>query len=225
MMRGAVHVRNLADLQPRAFQYPRLRRILEREFDPRAKVLIFTETKRNCDRVRRRCGSGDAVFFPRLTQHAACTAQLTQQLRMDRWPALCMHGDKAQPERDWVMNEYRSGRSPILVATDVAARGLGVCRCSGSRVSSARASERRHGVLGRRQGGGSAHARGGFTPHARRRCAAAAARGARGGCPHLARNASCVLRHCGRLPAPAAVAVPPPPWTTFASEQQPACFS
>merc|ERR1739838_272687 len=30
------------------------------------------------------------------------------------------------PERDWVLNEFRAGRSPILVATDVAARGLDV---------------------------------------------------------------------------------------------------
>ena len=38
---------------------------------------------------------------------------------------MCIHGDKAQPERDWVLNEFRSGKAPILVATDVAARGLG----------------------------------------------------------------------------------------------------
>ena len=36
-----------------------------------------------------------------------------------------MHGDKEQRERDWVLSEFKSGRSPILVATDVASRGLG----------------------------------------------------------------------------------------------------
>jgi superfamily II DNA/RNA helicase len=46
-------------------------------------------------------------------------------LIIPRWPAMCIHGDKAQPERDWVLNEFRSGKAPILVATDVAARGLG----------------------------------------------------------------------------------------------------
>lgn len=45
-----------------------------------------------------------------------------------RWPAMCIHGDKAQPERDWVLNEFRTGKAPILVATDVAARGLGKSR-------------------------------------------------------------------------------------------------
>lgn len=43
---------------------------------------------------------------------------------------MCIHGDKAQPERDWVLNEFRSGKAPILVATDVAARGLGKCLMS-----------------------------------------------------------------------------------------------
>lgn len=36
-----------------------------------------------------------------------------------------MHGDKSQQERDYVLREFRNGRSSILVATDVAARGLG----------------------------------------------------------------------------------------------------
>jgi len=65
------------------------------------KTIIFTETKRKCD-------------------------QLTRDMRRDGWPAMCIHGDKSQPERDWVLNEFRTGKSPILVATDVASRGLDV---------------------------------------------------------------------------------------------------
>ncbi len=30
-------------------------------------------------------------------------------------------------ERDWVLSEFKAGRSPILIATDVASRGLGMC--------------------------------------------------------------------------------------------------
>jgi len=45
---------------------------------------------------------------------------------MDGWPALSIHGDKNQAERDWVLAEFKSGRSPIMTATDVAARGLDV---------------------------------------------------------------------------------------------------
>lgn len=29
-------------------------------------------------------------------------------------------------ERDWVLSEFKAGRSPILIATDVASRGLGM---------------------------------------------------------------------------------------------------
>ncbi|GFU14856.1 probable ATP-dependent RNA helicase DDX17, partial [Nephila pilipes] len=52
--------------------------------------------------------------------------EITSYLREKGFPALCIHGDKAQPERNWVLDEFRNGRSPILVATDVAARGLDV---------------------------------------------------------------------------------------------------
>ncbi|KAH8297878.1 hypothetical protein KR054_012663, partial [Drosophila jambulina] len=37
-----------------------------------------------------------------------------------------IHGDKSQVDRDSVLNDFRSGRANILVATDVAARGLDV---------------------------------------------------------------------------------------------------
>jgi len=65
------------------------------------KTIIFVETKRKAD-------------------------ELTRNMRRDGWPALCIHGDKQQSERDWVMNEFREGKTPIMLATDVAARGLDV---------------------------------------------------------------------------------------------------
>jgi hypothetical protein len=33
---------------------------------------------------------------------------------------------RQQQERDWVLAEFKSGRSPIMLATDVASRGLGM---------------------------------------------------------------------------------------------------
>lgn len=64
------------------------------------RILIFCETKKGCDAV-------------------------TRQLRMDGWPSLSIHGDKSQHERDWVLAEFKAGKHPIMIATDVAARGLG----------------------------------------------------------------------------------------------------
>lgn len=51
--------------------------------------------------------------------------QLVRQLRTDGYPALGLHGDKSQQERDWVLQEFKNGTHPIMLATDVAARGLG----------------------------------------------------------------------------------------------------
>ena len=79
----------------------RLNKLMERIMDGRSKILIFTATKRGCD-------------------------DLTRQLRQDGWPALSIHGDKSQQERDWVLQEFRDSKSPIMIATDVASRGLDV---------------------------------------------------------------------------------------------------
>ncbi|XP_051994934.1 probable ATP-dependent RNA helicase DDX5 isoform X1 [Xyrauchen texanus] len=65
------------------------------------KTIIFVETKRRCD-------------------------DLTRRMRRDGWPAMGIHGDKSQQERDWVLNEFKFGKAPILIATDVASRGLDV---------------------------------------------------------------------------------------------------
>lgn len=69
--------------------------------DPNAKVLVFTDTKRKAD-------------------------QLTRRLRTSGLPAVALHGDKTQVERDRVIAAFRSGQAQLLVATDVAARGLDI---------------------------------------------------------------------------------------------------
>ena len=38
--------------------------------------------------------------------------------------AVSIHGDRDQEDRDWAMREFRNGRKDVLVATDVAAKGL-----------------------------------------------------------------------------------------------------
>jgi ATP-dependent RNA helicase DDX5/DBP2 len=45
---------------------------------------------------------------------------------MDGYNARCIHGDKSQQERDWVLKEFKEGTANLLIATDVAARGLDV---------------------------------------------------------------------------------------------------
>merc|ERR1712194_248413 len=78
----------------------RLARLLEKVMDG-SKILIFAQTKTQGD-------------------------DLTKEMRTDGWPALCIHGDKKQEEREWVLKEFKEGRNPILIATDVASRGLDI---------------------------------------------------------------------------------------------------
>jgi ATP-dependent RNA helicase DDX5/DBP2 len=65
------------------------------------RTIMFVETKKGCD-------------------------QLTRSLRGDGYPAMAIHGDKSQDERDRVLRDFRDGRVNILIATDVAARGLDI---------------------------------------------------------------------------------------------------
>ncbi len=52
--------------------------------------------------------------------------QLARQLEMFGYPAGALQGNLSQPARERVMRGFRSGDVPILVATNVAARGLDV---------------------------------------------------------------------------------------------------
>ena len=40
--------------------------------------------------------------------------------------AVMLHGERSQPEREAAIRDFRAGKAQIMVATDVAARGLHV---------------------------------------------------------------------------------------------------
>lgn len=54
------------------------------------------------------------------------TDRLTERLKKEGYQAECIHGDVKQSQRNVVMNDFRHGKFPILIATDVAARGIDV---------------------------------------------------------------------------------------------------
>ncbi|GAA5828958.1 hypothetical protein JCM11251_004079 [Rhodosporidiobolus azoricus] len=71
-----------------------------------------------------KAASGKILIFANTKRGAM---ELTDRLRDEmRYEALSLHGDKEQGERDFALNEFRAGTHPILVATDVAQRGLDV---------------------------------------------------------------------------------------------------
>mmetsp|Transcript_9205 Transcript_9205/g.21223 ORF Transcript_9205/g.21223 Transcript_9205/m.21223 type:complete len:239 (-) Transcript_9205:1625-2341(-) len=82
-------------------KYRNLLRYLRDNLSPKDRVLVFVETKKGCD-------------------------LLTRSLRGDGFQARAMHGDKGQEERDWVLQQFKTCVATLLVATDVAARGLDV---------------------------------------------------------------------------------------------------
>ncbi|GAB9471060.1 Dead-box atp-dependent RNA helicase 24 [Globisporangium polare] len=51
---------------------------------------------------------------------------LTKNLNSMRFPSWCLHGDKSQQERSEALAKFKTGECRILVATDVASRGLDV---------------------------------------------------------------------------------------------------
>jgi len=65
------------------------------------RALVFTRTKRGADRVAKR-------------------------LVQDGIAAQAIHGNKSQGQRERTLDAFREGRTRILVATDIAARGLDI---------------------------------------------------------------------------------------------------
>lgn len=54
------------------------------------------------------------------------TDKLTSRLVKEGYNAQCLHGDIPQSKRNVVMSDFKRGKFPILVSTDVAARGIDV---------------------------------------------------------------------------------------------------
>ncbi|GAB4449545.1 MAG: DEAD/DEAH box helicase [Bacteroidales bacterium] len=63
------------------------------------------------------------IIFCRTRQE---TAEVAEKLMKDGYNADALHGDLSQAQRDYVMNKFRNKNLQMLVATDVAARGLDV---------------------------------------------------------------------------------------------------
>eukprot|EP01122_Echinamoeba_exundans_P016994 TRINITY_DN87_c0_g1_i1.p1 TRINITY_DN87_c0_g1~~TRINITY_DN87_c0_g1_i1.p1 ORF type:complete len:771 (-),score=182.66 TRINITY_DN87_c0_g1_i1:544-2736(-) len=64
-------------------------------------TLVFVETKRQAD-------------------------TLARDLANKGYPVTAIHGDRKQNEREYALELFRTGRTPILIATSVAARGLDI---------------------------------------------------------------------------------------------------
>jgi ATP-dependent RNA helicase RhlE len=75
--------------------------LLEKEREPFERVLIFTRTRRGAER-------------------------LSHILKARDHSVNRIHADRSQPQREAALREFSDGRTRVLVATDIAARGLDV---------------------------------------------------------------------------------------------------
>lgn len=96
---GSDNVTNEYYLVTERNRYPALKRIADA--NPDIYGIVFCRTKRE-------------------------TAQVADKLIQDGYNADALHGDLSQTQRDGVMQKFRNKSLQILVATDVAARGLDV---------------------------------------------------------------------------------------------------
>ncbi len=89
-------------------------------------AVIFVDQARKrelLERLLKRPEMTRTIVFTR-TKHGA--NRLVQQLDRAGIVALALHGNKSQGARERALGTFRSGQTPVLVATDVAARGIDV---------------------------------------------------------------------------------------------------
>ncbi len=94
--------------------------------DKIAQSLYFVERgeKRSLlKHILRDAASEKVLVFTR-TKHRA--NNLAKQLNRARIPAEAIHGNKSQGARTQALSRFKSGQSSVLVATDIAARGLDI---------------------------------------------------------------------------------------------------
>ena len=96
---GTANVKHIYYLVAARDRYPALKRLAD--FNPSIYAIVFCRTRIE-------------------------TQEIADSLIRDGYNADSLHGDLSQSQRDHVMKRFRSGSLQMLVATDVAARGLDV---------------------------------------------------------------------------------------------------
>src|SRR5919198_2797658 len=82
-------------------KFKHLCNFIKQNKDNKAQTIVFAATKQRADRV-------------------------AYNLRHEGFSAVTIHGDLSQKQRDHAMGKFRKGTEDILVATDIAARGIDV---------------------------------------------------------------------------------------------------
>jgi len=100
-LRASTSVEQLFEVVDERQKHDAFIRYLHSVSDGQCRIIIFCEKKRGCEQMR-------------------------SDLRRRGFSAESIHGDKSQQERDWTLQQFKQGAASILIATDVAGRGLDV---------------------------------------------------------------------------------------------------
>jgi ATP-dependent RNA helicase DeaD len=82
-------------------KFKHLTDFIRRNQNAKSQTIVFAATKQRADR-------------------------LAYKLRQEGFSAVTIHGDLSQKQRDYAMHKFKKGAEDILVATDIAARGIDV---------------------------------------------------------------------------------------------------
>jgi superfamily II DNA/RNA helicase len=85
-------------------------------------VIVFTSTKRSADWLEHTLSHDPPGLAPSSPPPPGPPGRRGPR----RLRAVAVHGDKGQAQRERALVAFREGRVPVLVATDVAARGLDI---------------------------------------------------------------------------------------------------
>jgi len=98
--RVSQNITQIVELRPANEKFARLLQLLG-EWSSKGHVLVFCDTQQGCD----------ALYL---------------ELERAGYPCLTLHGGKDQMDRDYTMNDFKTGKRTLMVATGVAGRGLDV---------------------------------------------------------------------------------------------------
>jgi ATP-dependent RNA helicase DeaD len=119
------------DVQTIAWKYQRdpVEVIIPATLENRPRItqyVIESDTKNKYDHLLYLLDSNEFSRVMVFVNTKDMTQRLCNRLQKAGYQAECLHGDMRQGARNQVMEAFRKGKFPILLATDVAARGIDV---------------------------------------------------------------------------------------------------
>lgn len=124
---SATYPDSIAKLTQRIARQPINIKVTSAQVQPKIRQLFYTDDKIPMSlavmRILQAHRPGNCIVFCNTKRE---TQQIADSLRANQYSVLALHGDMEQRDRDQTMVQFSNGSARVLVATDVAARGLDI---------------------------------------------------------------------------------------------------